>query len=96
MVLGGREGFSAQAVFDALQPEELLQSGIVLPIAAVTPTGATTGALLAQWLSTAYIALAQVRKPVQASSQNLTQSHHCPNYSSGLPLSALHVLRCEA
>lgn len=64
VVLGGREGFSAQAVFDALQPEELLQSGIVLPIAAVTPTGATTGALLAQWLSTAYIALAQVLNPV--------------------------------
>lgn len=57
---GGRRGLAAQAVYDCLQPEELLQSGIVLPIAGPGPAEGTTGAVLAQWLSTAYIALAQV------------------------------------
>ena len=56
---GGREGFTAQQVFDQLQPEELMQSGIVLPIAGALPAEEPTGVLLAQWLSTAYIALAQ-------------------------------------
>jgi hypothetical protein len=60
----GREGLSAQAVFDQLQPQELLQSGIVLPIAGQGSAEETTSALLAQWLSTAYIALALVRRDV--------------------------------
>ncbi|KAK9832512.1 hypothetical protein WJX81_003538 [Elliptochloris bilobata] len=55
-----REGFTAQAVFNQLQPDELMQSGIVLPIAAAAPAEAPTGVLLAQWLSIAYIALAQL------------------------------------
>ena len=58
-VLGGREGFTAQAVFDQLAPEELMQSGIVLPVAGAAAAEEPTGVLLAQWLSTAYIALAQ-------------------------------------
>jgi len=60
----GREGLSAQAVFDQLQPQELLQSGIVLPIAGMGSAEETTSALLAQWLSTAYIALAQACRDV--------------------------------
>ena len=57
--LAGREGFTAQAVFDQLRPEELMQSGIVLPVAGAAAAEEPTGVLLAQWLSTAYITLAQ-------------------------------------